>query len=721
MTAYLNALTAFISHHSNLAYGIVFLISLSESLALVGLLVPGTLIMFCIGTIVSSGSMKLLPVLLMAMIGAIIGDGISFWLGYHYKEKLTGIWPFSLYPGMLNKGEAFFNRHGGKSVLLGRFVGPVRPVIPVVAGMLGMRPLRFSVVNILSAVGWAPAYILPGVFFGASLALAKTVSTRLAILLLIFAAGIYGLIWISRKTLALLGRKGSAVLASMKQWTMTESPRQWMTFRPVKRFLALMIFSEKGDELLFAFLTLLLFAAGWGFWSVLHGVMAKDHMVVADVAVYHFLQSLRTPWADNVFITITELGDSYVNVGLFCAVLFVLLFKRCRRAASFWALAVLGGLTAVQLLKLAIHLPRPASIYDGASAYAFPSAHTTMNVVLYGFLAILIVKQTGAAWRRRLFSGVVLTASVTGFSRLYLGAHWLSDVLGGCFIGTMWATAVGMAYLKKADEAVPKRLLAIAVIAAVTIGGGWHVSQRHKNDMSFYAARHTIQNMAFASWLTDGWRDLPAYRIDMAGEKEQPIILQLAGPTGELSQYLLSKQWREPPQLSLQDLLGMLSPDTPIGELPVLPSLHNGRIDEVRLVRTVDKTHRWVLRLWPTDLKILGNNSIVFEGTIEVQNRRHIADLVLLAVDSGIYDRPLMKLAETLNGRFAIKLVNRDGDDILDDDKGRRLDWHGEVLLISQKAAEKHVRERRIKPPYTAQIQRGLSDFRARAEAAGSR
>ncbi|MHB1349738.1 MAG: bifunctional DedA family/phosphatase PAP2 family protein [Desulfobulbaceae bacterium] len=686
MTMYLNTLLAFITHHSGLAYSLIFLISLSESLALVGLLVPGTVIMFGVGAIVATGSLSLFPVLLMAMIGAIAGDGISYWLGHHYKERLVNIWPFSRYPGMLTKGEAFFHRHGGKSVLFGRFVGPVRPVIPVVAGMLGMRPVRFSVVNILSAVGWALVYILPGVFFGASLALAGTVSTRLAVFVLIFVAGIWSLIWISRKTLSLLDRKGPAVFATLKQWTTTESLHLRTIVRPVKRLLALLIFREQGEELLFAFLTLLLFAAGWGFLGVLQDVLAKDPLVVADQAVYHFLQSLRTPWADNAFVAVTELGDSFVNIALFCTVLLVLVVKRCHRAAAFWALTVLGGLLAVQVLKWTIHLPRPVSIYGGASAFSFPSGHTTMSVVLYGFLAVLIVRQIGAAWRWGLVSSVVLIAFIIGFSRLYLGAHWLSDVLGGYFIGTSWTAIVGIAYLKKADKTVPKRLLAGAVMGIIVIAGGWHVSQQHKKDLSFYAPRHTMQTMALASWLTDGWRDLPAYRIDLAGEREQPLTIQWVGSTDELTRYLLSKQWQTPSPLDLKDLLRMLAPDTPIGELPVLSRLHNGRIDVVRLVQPVDETHRWVLRLWPTDLKISENGAPVFEGTIEMQNRRHLADMILLATDSGKYGLPLTRLAEVLNGRFTMKLVNRMGDEIITENEDRRVDWHGGVLLIRQGA-----------------------------------
>jgi undecaprenyl-diphosphatase len=105
---YVISLLAFITHHPGLAYGSIFLASLSESLALVGLLVPGTVIMFGVGAIVATGSLGLTPVLLLAAGGAIAGDGVSYWLGHHYQERLKGTWPFSRYPGMLRNGEIFF-------------------------------------------------------------------------------------------------------------------------------------------------------------------------------------------------------------------------------------------------------------------------------------------------------------------------------------------------------------------------------------------------------------------------------------------------------------------------------------------------------------------------------------------------------------------------------------------------------------------------------------
>lgn len=681
---HLDTLLAFITHHSGFAYGVIFLISFSESLALVGLLVPGTVIMFGVGAVVATGSLGLTPVLLLAMAGAVAGDGVSYWLGRHFKERLVEVWPFFRYPEMLKKGEAFFHRHGGKSVLFGRFVGPVRPVIPVVAGMMGMGPAHFSVVNVLSAIGWALVYILPGVFFGTSLAMAGAVSTRLAVVVFILVAGAWGFIWICRVALSLFEQKGPAWLCALRQWSTTETSTHGFA-RPVKRFFLFLLFRGQGEELLLVFLTLTLFVAGWGFLGVLQDVLAKDPLVVVDQSVYHFFQSLRTSWADSAFVAITELGDSLVNISLAGVVLIVLLVKRCYRTAGFWALTALGGLLGVQLLKWVIHLPRPVAIYHGASAYAFPSGHTTMSVILYGFLAILLARELSGAWRWGLFSSVVLISFVIGFSRLYLGAHWLSDILGGYFIGTSWTALTGIAYLKGADEHIPRRLLGVTVVLVIVIAGGWHVIQRHEKDLVFYAPRHNEKTIALSSWQTDGWLDLPAWRIDMEGEPEQPLTVQWAGSPDELARFLMSKGWQRPLSLSLKSFLGMFSPDTPVERLPVLPRLHDGRVERLRLVR-MDKDKRLVLRLWSTDVKIYGNDAPLFVGTIEEQRRRSLAGLITMARDTGEYEHPLNLLEQSLGEEFAVRLVRRTDRKTRINHESQWSRWRGVVLLVWENA-----------------------------------
>ena len=141
---------------------VVFLISLSESLAVVGLFIPGLVVMGIIGGLVSAGTLKLSTTLLCAILGAICGDSISYSIGRRFKDHLPEFWLFKRFPHWLGRGKTFFTRYGEMSIVFGRFVGPVRPFIPVIAGTMLMDPKRFLIANIVSAILWAPIYMLPG-------------------------------------------------------------------------------------------------------------------------------------------------------------------------------------------------------------------------------------------------------------------------------------------------------------------------------------------------------------------------------------------------------------------------------------------------------------------------------------------------------------------------------------------------------------------------------
>jgi membrane protein DedA with SNARE-associated domain len=150
-----------LNNHPNFAGLVTFLISAGESVAIIGTIIPGSVMMTAIGALAGAGVIPLWSTIFWAIIGAIVGDGISYWIGFYFKDQLHYVWPFKQYPYLLGNGESFFRNHGGMSVFIGRFVGPVRALVPLVAGMLGVKPIRFAVANIASAIGWAPAYMLP--------------------------------------------------------------------------------------------------------------------------------------------------------------------------------------------------------------------------------------------------------------------------------------------------------------------------------------------------------------------------------------------------------------------------------------------------------------------------------------------------------------------------------------------------------------------------------
>ena len=166
LTEWFTELLTWIEHNPAYAGMVVFTMSLAESLAIIGVLIPGVVILFGAGTLIGTGILDFWTMCLWAIAGAVIGDGLSYWLGHHF-EYLTQRWRwFRLHPDHLQKGIAFFEKYGDLSVALGRFFGPIRAIVPLVAGLMHMPPKRFFVANVLSALVWAPAYLAPGMLFG---------------------------------------------------------------------------------------------------------------------------------------------------------------------------------------------------------------------------------------------------------------------------------------------------------------------------------------------------------------------------------------------------------------------------------------------------------------------------------------------------------------------------------------------------------------------------
>jgi membrane protein DedA with SNARE-associated domain len=160
----------FIKVHQEWAFPVVFLVLFGESFVGIGVLFPGTTILVLSGILVSwpfnpHGALSLWPVLTGAISGAVIGDGISYWLGRRFGHLLDKHWYFVRHPELLPRGFGFFEKYGGASLFVARFFGPLRAVITLVGGIMTMTPGRFWFANIASACIWAPALLL----FGASI------------------------------------------------------------------------------------------------------------------------------------------------------------------------------------------------------------------------------------------------------------------------------------------------------------------------------------------------------------------------------------------------------------------------------------------------------------------------------------------------------------------------------------------------------------------------
>lgn len=153
---------AFVSLHEAWAPLIVCLLAFGESFAIVSLAIPATVILVGVGALIGVTDIKFWPVWAGAAIGASLGDWISYWIGYKLENTAKNMWPLSRYPEWYDRGEQFFHKYGVWSIFLGRFFGPFRAVVPLVAGVFEMPQLRFQIANVTSAMLWAFVLLAPG-------------------------------------------------------------------------------------------------------------------------------------------------------------------------------------------------------------------------------------------------------------------------------------------------------------------------------------------------------------------------------------------------------------------------------------------------------------------------------------------------------------------------------------------------------------------------------
>ncbi len=153
---------AFIQAHQAWAPLVVFGLAFGESLVFVSLLLPATVILLGAGAALSAAGAVFWPVWAAAAAGAAAGDWLSYWIGYRYRDAVGAVWPLSRRPDLLPRGRAFFERWGMLGVFLGRFFGPLRSIMPLVAGMCGMKQWPFQAANVVSALLWATGVLVPG-------------------------------------------------------------------------------------------------------------------------------------------------------------------------------------------------------------------------------------------------------------------------------------------------------------------------------------------------------------------------------------------------------------------------------------------------------------------------------------------------------------------------------------------------------------------------------
>ncbi|MGL4592156.1 MAG: phosphatase PAP2 family protein [Aestuariivirga sp.] len=597
---YIQPYLDFFAAHPGWALAIVFLIAFGEALLIIGLFVPSTAVLVGAGILVGTGHLAFWPVLAATTIGAILGDQVSFWAGRFFGESLKTMWPLSRYPQLVARGEDFVRQHGGKSIAIGRFVPGVKSVVPGIVGMFGMKELYFLVVNVSSAIVWGAAHILPGVLIGQGLAFAGELSGRLLfvllVLLVLLAVGGY----IIRLAAAGLTPFLNRTLSRVSAWA------AGFDNRSMQRFARAAAPENPRSALL------VLFAA-----IIITGLIAIVNMIVhfasgdavsnMDVSVFNLMQEMRNTPADELMIAITMMGDGLVISALAIAIVAWLVWHRSYRAALAAAAVILAGKIFVPIMKTLIQRARPIELYQGAEGYSFPSGHATMAALTFGVLAVLVSHSMGRWGRAVVYASCGLVVIAIAYSRVYLGVHWLSDVLGGMLFGAVMAAVYGVVI-----EAVPpRRIRALGLMGASFIifllAGAFHVSTGFVRAEQFYGPSRQTIVLPATEWEGAGWRRLPDHRIDLGGgRRPEPFVAQYAGDIERLAAAFSRAGWRETSRWTWRESIHYLNVDAPLDELAPRPSLHEGLKARLTLIRDAGdgSGQRLVVRAYKSEFAI---------------------------------------------------------------------------------------------------------------------
>lgn len=395
-------LTQWLGEHQSWILLATCLLAFFESLALVGIVIPGVALLFATAAAAGSASVNLWQVLAAGFIGAVLGDGLSFLLGRHFHEKITRLPPFNKHPEWITKGELFFEKYGIASIVIGRFIGPIRPVMPLVAGMLEMPASRFYGINIVSALAWSPFYLLPGYFIGATTESQHIFQQQHFLLI----AGILLLSWLTG--LALIKIRG------ITQHTLHEHHQH----------------NQHNSAAVVFVIAILLFIATY---------LATRQGWLDAFNTYALQQftSTRLPILDYFFVAVTSLGYWLPMAMWATSISIVLIFQRKFIPAVIWVSAALTGQASISWLKKTAAITRPDITLQPPTSFAFPSGHTAITIVFLGTLILLARNSLSQqAYRRSIFICCFICILVAT-SRLYLGVHWVSDIIAGTCLGTM--------------------------------------------------------------------------------------------------------------------------------------------------------------------------------------------------------------------------------------------------------------------------------------------
>lgn len=607
-TDYIQPLTIWLHNHPQWALLITFIVALAESLAIVGSIIPGSVTMTAIGILAGSGVMRIDLTLIAAALGAIAGDGASYLLGYVFSDRLTNIWPFSRYPSWLSYGKDYFARHGGKSVVIGRFVGPLRSIIPVIAGMMHMNHWRFFVANSISAIGWSVLYVLPGVLIGtASSELSPESATRLFMLILILLAGIWllsvGLKWLFVRINNIL----RVYLHRVWSWAIRSH-----SFGKLARFLTP---KEETNHYPTAALLLLFILLSVSFCLLTMLVFQGSAITTINQPIQFLLQTLRTHPFDIFFTIIAQIGSTITLITLLLSFIALALYYHDRRTLLYWiSLSIWCTVLLAVAYALGSHM-----LANSENNGAYPITNLTFATALF----VSFILYLNAFWQtryRHLFT-IVLASSLVliGFTSLYFGDYSFTDCLGAYLGGLSICLGHWLFYRRHKPQIAHYPSIPLIILFLIFLATVLSCLFNYNNWMRSHQPYFAQYVLTDELWWNQTKPLLPVYRTNRIGHRISLFNIQFAGSIDDFEKALTTYGWQKQNDSFFNSIITKVSGQSS-PELTLMAQLYLNR--KPVLVMTFEPTDGnpvQVLRIWRSNYHLQHFRQPIWIGSVQAR------------------------------------------------------------------------------------------------------
>ncbi len=419
-------------------YLLVGVMAFLETGAFVGLVAPGETVVIAGGVIAGQGEISLLPLIGLVWVCAVLGDTTSFFIGRRLgrnflerhgpKVKITH--------ERLDQVEGYFERHGGKTILIGRFIGLVRALAPFIAGASGMAYRRFVPFSVVGTGLWATTFCVLGYVFWRSFDRVAHIAGQAVFGFGLTVAVIVGLVTAYRRR------------AEIRAWLEAHERHPlvrplFAVGRPVYKLLVRPVVRVLGPEVRFLVdrlslkLVTSMAVAGAGIYVfVLYAtvVYGSTALTPLDRELFDVGRHLLSDFAVDVAKVVTELGSFATVSALVVAAGAVLVAGKRHRDAVLLLVGFALVVLAVDVAKDSIDRVRPAGPLVDASKSSFPSGHAAYATAWIA-VAVVLTRERGLPSQAAIVTGAVILTAAIGLTRVYLRAHYWSDVAAGWGLG----------------------------------------------------------------------------------------------------------------------------------------------------------------------------------------------------------------------------------------------------------------------------------------------